>query len=217
MSEIHEIAATDLPAGSSNPRGRRTGNLIRDGKPQRDSNCDGEPQENTGEPGDSGGGFVVVGLAILGIIIWVIFSFSILLATGVISLGYYVLLNKLFGTAKFKQVRLNRLVRKIGKSRAAEVATLEMVKTLPEEDKDLAIKAAAEATASLVNAYNEKRSEIVTLFESGLTKLSECRQESIKKARHAKSPEKFQKGISKLDEAITKLESALDDLRVAAP
>jgi CTP-dependent riboflavin kinase len=105
----------------------------------------------------------------------------------------------------------------IFKAREAEKRSEEVAASLKSSERTIARQAAEDITNSHIERFEKKKSEITTIIEAGLGRLSESRLKAIKKAKNAKTPEKFQKGLEKLDEAIHKQETLLMELKDTKP
>jgi len=154
---------------------------------------------------------IVIGGAIA-IVNAIVAMLPFLLGAGVISLGTYLFVNSQFAKLKFKQFQLRRIEKKIEKSRLAEEVSREVTASFSKEERAVAKRTAKEATQKHIDEFNDKRAEIVAILEAGLARLSESRDQAFKNAKDAKSPEKFEEGIEKLDDAIEQLQATLNEI-----
>lgn len=140
-----------------------------------------------------------------------------LLGAGVISVGTFIFVNSQFAKLKFKLFQFSRIQKDIIKAREAEKRTDEVAASLNAGERTIARQAATEITNAQIEKFENKKSEIILIIEAGLGRLRRSRIEAIKKAKSAKSSEKFNKGLEKLDESIRKLETLITDMNNAKP
>jgi hypothetical protein len=160
------------------------------------------------------GGAIIAISALIGAILSIL---PYLLGAGVISAGTFVFVNSQFAKLKFKMLQFKGIQKDIFKAREAEKRSEEVAASLKSSERTIARQAAEDITNSHIERFEKKKSEITTIIEAGLGRLSESRLKAIKKAKNAKTPEKFQKGLEKLDEAIHKLETLLMELNDTKP